>query len=130
MHTDRRRLYQCVVNLVSNAVKFTRHGRISVKVSLIRENDEPAGRQQVVIAVADTGIGIREEDMAKLFSSFVRLPLPDGMLVKGTGLGLYLVKKIATDILAGTVSVTSMHGQGSEFRLTVPVVLSQDGDVL
>jgi signal transduction histidine kinase len=75
----------------------------------------------VTISITDTGIGILEEDMPKLFCSFVRLTLPDDMQVKGTGLGLYLVKKIVTDVLGGTVSATSVYGQGSEFCLNVPV---------
>jgi PAS domain S-box-containing protein len=121
LHTDRRRLYQCVVNLLGNAVKFTRQGKITLKTELVRDHDAPSGQERVAISIADTGIGIREEDMPKLFCSFVRLTLPEDMQVKGTGLGLYLVKKIVTDVLGGAVSATSVYGQGSEFRLTVPV---------
>jgi PAS domain S-box-containing protein len=115
MRIDRRRLYQCVVNLLGNAVKFTRAGTITIRAV------RAAGQDLVTIAIRDTGIGIKEEDLCKLFVSFVRLELPEDMQVKGTGLGLYLVKKIATEILGGTVGVTSVHGQGSEFSLTVPV---------
>ncbi len=121
LHADRRRLYQCVVNLLGNAAKFTRQGMITVKAELVRAPDAQPGQEQVVISVTDTGIGIREEDLPKLFCSFVRLTLPEDMQVKGTGLGLYLVKKIVTDVLGGTVSATSVYGQGSEFCLTVPV---------
>lgn len=121
LHADRRRLYQCVVNLLGNAAKFTRQGLITVKARLVQDPGGHAGREQVVISITDTGIGIREEDLPKLFCSFVRLPLPEDMQVKGTGLGLYLVKKIVTDVLGGTVSATSVYGQGSEFCLTVPV---------
>ena len=121
LHTDRRRLYQCVVNLLGNAAKFTRQGMITVKAGLVGGPDIQPGEEQVAISITDTGIGIREEDMPKLFCSFVRLTLPEDMPVKGTGLGLYLVKKIATDVLGGTVSATSVYGQGSEFCLTVPV---------
>ena len=121
LHADRRRLYQCVVNLLGNAVKFTRQGMISVKAELVRVSEAQPGQEQVIISITDTGIGIREEDLPKLFCSFVRLTLPEDMQVKGTGLGLYLVKKIVTDVLGGTVSATSVYGQGSEFCLTVPV---------
>lgn len=121
LHTDRRRLYQCVVNLFGNAAKFTRQGMVTIKAELVRDLDSQPGRDWVTISITDTGIGIREEDMPKLFCSFVRLTLPDDMQVKGTGLGLYLVKKIVTDVLGGTVSATSVYGQGSEFCLTVPV---------
>ena len=119
MHTDKRRLYQCLVNLIGNAAKFTRQGTITIRVAVLPGQ---TGSEQVAISVQDTGIGIREEDLPKLFASFVRLPLPEDMQAKGTGLGLYLVKKIATEILMGTVSVSSVYGQGSEFVLTVPVV--------
>jgi len=121
LHTDRRRLYQCVVNLLGNAVKFTRQGMISVKAELVRGHNTQPGKERVAISITDTGIGIREEDMPKLFGSFVRLTLPEDMQVKGTGLGLYLVKKIVTEVLGGTVSATSVYGQGSTFCLTVPV---------
>lgn len=120
MHSDRRRLYQCLVNLLGNAAKFTRAGTITVAAALAAGIGGETGQEMVAITIRDTGIGIREEDLPKLFTSFVRLPLPEDMQAKGTGLGLYLVKKIATEILGGTVSVTSVHGQGSEFCLTVP----------
>ena len=120
MHADRKRLFQCVVNLLGNAVKFTRQGAITVKAELVRDTKAP-GAERVIISVIDTGIGIREEDLSKLFSSFVRLPLPEDMQVKGTGLGLYLVKKIVTEILGGTVGVSSTIGQGSTFSISIPV---------
>lgn len=121
LHSDRRRLYQCVVNVLGNAGKFTRQGMISIKARLVQSPDVQSGQKWVAISISDTGIGIREEDLPKLFGSFVRLTLPEDMQVKGTGLGLYLVKKIVTDVLGGKVSVASVYGQGSEFCLTVPV---------
>lgn len=121
MLTDRRRLCQCVVNLLGNAAKFTRAGKITLKVAGFVDNERPKRQEMVAISVIDTGIGIKEEDLPKLFASFVRLTLPEDMLVKGTGLGLYLVKKIVTEILGGTVSVASVYGRGSEFCLIVPV---------
>lgn len=121
MQTDRRRLYQCLVNLLNNAIKFTRQGTITVDVALVGEDERPGGQEMVAISIRDTGIGIKEEDLPKLFASFVRLALPEDMQVKGTGLGLYLVRKIANEILGGTVSVVSEYGQGSEFCLVIPV---------
>jgi len=122
MYTDRRRLYQCLINLVGNAVKFTRTGTITVKAGLAQGSGE-----MVVISVRDSGIGIHEEDLPKLFTSFLRLQLPDDMQAKGTGLGLYLVRKIASEILDGTVSATSVYGQGSEFTLAIPARLARNG---
>lgn len=127
MRTDRRRLYQCVVNLLGNAVKFTRQGTITVKAAPVDGQDRPMdGLGLVAISVTDTGIGIKEEDLPRLYTSFVRLPLPEDMQAKGTGLGLYLVKKIVTEILGGTVDTMSVHGQGSTFTLTVPVQKQKD----
>ncbi len=126
MHTDRRRLLQCMVNLASNAVKFTETGKISVRTVFVKSSDV-LSPDVVEIVVSDTGIGMKEEDLAKLFSAFTRIPSPLSMKVRGTGLGLYLVKKIATEILSGAVTVQSVFGQGSSFRLRIPVTLKQGG---
>lgn len=112
LNTDKKRLLQCLINLLSNGVKFTEEGGIRLTVT---ERDEA-----VAIAVADTGIGIAENDLPKLFEAFERLDTHLRVKVGGTGLGLYLTKKITTDLLRGEVSVQSKAGQGSIFTLTVP----------
>ena len=99
--TDRKRILQCILNLLSNAVKFTIKGEIKVAAH------EADGIME--IAVKDTGIGIKEEDMPRLFGSFVRLDTPLKVTTAGTGLGLYLTKKIATELLNGSVSVESKY---------------------
>lgn len=126
MHTDRRRLLQCVMNLLSNAVKFTERGRISLKANLITFSDfGKTTTGQVLnfleITVEDTGIGIQEKDLAKLFQPFVRIDSPLKSKVLGSGLGLYLTKKIATEILKGGIEVSSKPGQGSIFTLRIPI---------
>ncbi len=128
MHTDRRRLLQCLVNLVSNAVKFTERGKITIAaglVSTLKEEVQPeySAKDVVRISVTDTGIGMKKEDLPKLFSAFTRIPSPLSIKVKGTGLGLYLVKKIATEILMGDVAVQSTLGEGSSFCLRIPIKL-------
>lgn len=70
--------------------------------------------------VADTGIGISEEDLPRLFSPFVRLESPLWSKVTGTGLGLYLTKKLVSEVLKGQVAVTSRSGEGSTFSIRVP----------
>jgi PAS domain S-box-containing protein len=109
---DERRIVQVIVNLLSNAVKFTpRGGRVSVDVQ--------EGPASVSIAVSDTGIGIAPEDQAQLFQAFRQL---DSSLTRkegGTGLGLYLVKRI-TELHGGLVSVESTPGAGSVFRVALP----------
>ncbi|HXC92767.1 MAG TPA: ATP-binding protein, partial [Geobacteraceae bacterium] len=130
MHTDRRRLLQCVLNLLSNAVKYTEKGTISIVVNLVKgricgEMNEPPPdfeRDFVEISVEDTGIGIREEDKAKIFKPFMRLDsklLPN---VHGTGLGLYLTRKLVTETLKGDITFTSEYGSGSRFVLHLPLL--------
>jgi signal transduction histidine kinase len=117
MQTDRTRLLQCLLNLVSNAVKFTERGRITICAEI------PEGSDKLEISVTDTGIGIGEEDLDKIYSPFVRLDSPLKTTVPGTGLGLYLTRKLVKDLLCGDITVTSTPGTGSRFVLTVPINL-------
>ena len=113
---DERRMVQVLVNLLTNAVKFTpRGGRVSLGV------EESA--RGVVIEVRDTGIGIAPADQVHLFEAFRQV---DSSLTRhkgGTGLGLYLVKRL-TELHGGTVQVESQPGHGSAFRVTLPRVTS------
>ncbi|MBI5376917.1 MAG: PAS domain S-box protein [Candidatus Schekmanbacteria bacterium] len=121
MHTDRRRLLQCIINLISNAVKFTEKGSISIKTQFSHTNGAPSDSVEIIIA--DTGIGIKEEDIPKLFFPFVRIHTPLSSTIPGTGLGLYLSKKIAVEILKGDIAVKSRYNDGSVFTLKAPVTL-------
>jgi signal transduction histidine kinase/sensor domain CHASE-containing protein len=112
LKTDRKRLLQCILNYLSNAVKFTEKGQVTLLA------EEKGGT--IELKVTDTGIGIKEEDLPMLFQSFVRLESPLKMTVSGTGLGLYLTKKLVTEVLGGEVSVTSSYGKGSTFALRIP----------
>jgi len=114
MHTDRRRLLQCLMNLVSNALKYTEQGGVRVDI----QQDTP--KDTVTISVTDTGIGIAEDDQAKLFQAFSRIPSAYSAGIQGTGLGLYLTKKIVLEILWGTIKVTSEPNQGSSFSICIP----------
>ena len=75
------------------------------------------------ISVTDTGIGIREEDLPRLFKPFVRLVSPMQSVVPGTGLGLYLTRKLAVEILQGDIELTSECGKGSRFTIKIPMRL-------
>lgn len=112
---DRRRILQCLLNLVSNAVKFTDKGTITIDTALSGEG------RILEIGVADTGIGLTPEDAQKLFAPFFRVSTPTRQLVPGTGLGLYLSKKLVQDVLGGDILVESAFGEGSRFVLKVPV---------
>lgn len=111
VESDERRTKQILVNFISNAVKFTDRGEIGIKI--VKKD------KTVEISVRDSGIGIRKEDMNKLFNSFSRIPIKD-RTIEGTGLGLYLSKKIA-DLLGGDIKAESEFGKGSVFTLTLPL---------
>jgi len=111
LYTDRKRLLQCILNYLSNAVKYSEHGTIIVAV---RDTGD-----EVEVVVRDTGIGIAEDALPRLFQPFERIESPLRIKNPGTGLGLYLCKKIATEMLEGAVSVESRPEVGSTFRLRV-----------
>jgi len=123
MHMDRRRLLQCVLNLLSNALKFTEHGGLTVETRIMPCPGEALEAGVAEISVTDTGIGIREEDLPKMFQPFVRLASPLQATVPGTGLGLYLTRKLAAEVLKGDILLTSEYGKGSRFTLRIPVRL-------
>ncbi len=108
---DRKRLYQCILNYLSNAVKFTETGTITVSCTKHEANGD------VDINVSDTGIGISKENLEKLFNPFVRIDSHLRTKALGTGLGLYLTKKLTTEILNGTVEAQSQLGKGSTFSI-------------
>lgn len=112
MKSDRRRMLECTVNLLSNAAKYTEEGKITIDVK--RSGEE------IEVSVSDTGIGIAEEDMDKLFMPFERLNSHLRTQTPGTGLGLYLCKSLSREVLGGDVSVRSEPGKGSTFTLRVP----------
>ena len=110
--SDRNRVRQVLVNLAGNAVKFTEKGGVTVLV-------EEAGRSARV-AVRDTGPGIRPEDLGRLFQFFSRVTSPDRPVREGTGLGLYLSRRLV-DLLGGEIGARSEPGRGSEFAFTLPL---------
>jgi PAS domain S-box-containing protein len=130
VRTDRRRLLQCVINLMSNALKFTETGGITVETS--REIDATKGPSwlegmPVCIAVHDTGIGIAAEDIPRLFQPFVRLESPIKTTVPGTGLGLYLTRKLVAEVLRGNILCSSTVGVGSTFTICIPERTDEEG---
>ncbi len=116
IESDRRRIKQILVNLLSNALKFTDKGEIKVKIA--------AKDKMVEIAVRDSGIGIKKEDRDKIFIAFGQIPNPD-RIAEGTGLGLYLSKKNA-NLLGGDIMLESEFGKGSVFTLILPLKYKED----
>lgn len=114
VRADQRALTQIVLNLANNAIKFTEKG--FVRLELCRQEKGGAFAE---ISVTDSGIGIKPEDQARLFNAFVRAEGPPGRHEQGTGLGLYLSRKLAGR-LGGSIQCESRYGGGSRFTLTVP----------
>ena len=115
MHSDVTRIRQVLLNLLSNAAKFTEQGAVTLTV-----DREPDG--WVRFAVTDTGIGMTQEQLAKLFQRFQQADASTTRQFGGTGLGLALTKAFAT-LLGGDVTVTSQPGQGSTFMVRLPASL-------
>ena len=114
---DPRRLKQILINLLSNAVKFTyEKGKVALKVNTNPEQD------RIEFSVIDTGIGIAQEDIGRLFQPFVQLDSTLNRQFDGTGLGLTLVQKLA-DLHGGSVEVESEPGRGSRFTIFLPLGL-------
>lgn len=121
MSADRQRLLQCVRNLLNNAAKFTDKGGVTVEAGIITGSGETPQAELVEIVVSDSGIGISEADLARIFAPFHRIVIPGRGIVPGTGLGLFLTRKITTEILKGDIVVSSEQGKGSRFALRIPV---------
>lgn len=109
---DEIRIKQILNNLLSNAVKYTEKGNVTFSVKGIQDEEGFS----LLISVKDTGIGIKEEDMNNLFSSFQRLELSKNRHIEGTGLGLNITK-LLVELMDGTISVESEYGKGSCFTV-------------
>ncbi len=116
--SDESKISQIVRNLISNALKFTQIGSVTVSAHLTDNGTA------VAFAVKDTGIGIAPEDLDRIFQEFEQVENPVQRNVKGTGLGLSLSRKLAT-LLSGRLEVGSVPGAGSCFTLTVPIDASR-----
>jgi signal transduction histidine kinase len=111
---DSLRLKQILLNLLSNACKFTKEGEVALRVRKVAD-----GRDWVELAVADTGIGLTAEQQAKLFQEFTQADSLTARRYGGTGLGLALSRKLAR-MMGGDVTVTSEPGKGSVFTVRLP----------
>ncbi len=116
LNSDPYRLQQCLINLVGNAIKFTQQGHVNVRVSLEHQDDTPL----ISFAVEDTGIGIAPDRQEAIFESFTQADGGTSRQYGGTGLGLSITKQL-TDLLGGSLNLSSELGQGACFTLRVPV---------
>jgi len=122
IEADKQRMKQILFNLINNAIKFSKTEGGTVKV-ISRKNGGTA-----LISVSDTGIGIREEDMGKLFKEFEQINPEITRKYGGTGLGLAISKKL-TELHGGTIMVESRYGKGTTFTFMLPIEARELGDV-
>jgi len=119
--TDEKRLRQVLINLLGNAIKFTDQGTVTLRIDVLESSDDWVALH---ILVADTGVGIAEENLAKLFQAFEQVGDRQRQS-EGTGLGLAISQRIV-QLMGSSIQVKSQLGQGSEFFFTVEVPLAQD----
>jgi signal transduction histidine kinase len=111
INNDRRRVEQVLINLVNNAIKFSEHGKVSIECQ-VRNG-------WLETSVHDTGIGIKAEDMDRLFKPFQQIDIGLARGHEGTGLGLSICKRLVT-AMGGAITVESRWGVGSTFTFTLP----------
>ncbi len=112
---DEIRIKQILLNILSNAIKFTREGHIHFNATCTHEN----GKALLQFTVSDTGMGIKQADLDRLFLQFERFDTKKNRNIEGTGLGLAITKQLC-DMMHGTISVESVVGRGSTFTVTIP----------
>ena len=116
LYGDEIRIRQVMLNIVNNAIKYTKKGHVDILVTYRKKDD---GMIDLVVSVSDTGIGIKEEDKDKVFKSFYRLNEKINRNIEGTGLGLHITKRLLT-MMDGRITFNSVYEKGSVFTLTVP----------
>ena len=115
LYGDSVRIKQCILNLLTNAIKYTEKGSVTFSVDFSKEDEENI---QLTIHVIDTGCGIKEEDMQKLFDPFERIEEGKNRTIEGSGLGMSIVRRIL-DMMNTKLDVKSTYGQGSDFSFTI-----------
>ena len=114
LYGDKVRVKQVILNILTNAIKYTKQGFIEFKVSSIQKD----GVCRLIISVEDSGIGIKAESINKLFTKFERLDIEKNNTIEGTGLGLAITKKLL-ELMGGQIVVQSVYGKGSKFTIAL-----------
>ena len=125
MHADQMRLRQALLNLVSNANKFTEKGTITIAAHQGQENS----RDWITLAVTDTGIGMTPEQMGKLFQEFSQASSSTASKYGGTGLGLVISRRFC-QMMGGDITVESELGRGSTFTIRLPRIVDAPKEVV
>lgn len=116
LYGDNVRIKQVMVNLANNAVKFTKEGNVHVKIDFLQTAEDMI---ELIVSITDTGSGIKESDMDKLFQSFQQLDSKRNRNIEGTGLGLAICRQLVT-LMKGKIHVDSIYGKGSTFSFVIP----------
>lgn len=117
-HGDEGRIKQILINILNNAVKFTKKGYIKLSIEG-RPSDAEAATELLTFKIKDTGCGIRQENLEKIFENFKQVDAKRNRSVEGTGLGLAITKQLV-ELMKGTIEVSSVYGEGTEFTVTLP----------
>ncbi|GHV68605.1 hypothetical protein AGMMS49928_08530 [Spirochaetia bacterium] len=123
---DEKRIGQIITNLLNNALKYTREGGVILRV--VRAPGKTDDEDLIRISVEDTGIGIKEDAISRLFTAFEQLDLVRNKQVQGTGLGLAITKRLCA-MMDGEIKVASEYNRGSVFTITLPLKRGSHGDL-
>ena len=128
LHADATKVRQILVNLLSNAAKFTEHGTIMLRARRAERPlaDDEAGESVIVFEVADTGIGIAADQFERIFDAFAQAKTPSAHKIQGTGLGLAISRHYSR-MMGGDLTVASQPGAGSIFTVTLPTSVVNHG---
>lgn len=119
---DKGKVKEIINNLLTNSIKYTDEGEISLKITCV--NDLNKNICNLIISCQDTGKGIKEENISRLFTKFDRLDVEKNTTTEGTGLGLAITKGL-TDMMGGKINVQSQYGKGSIFMVTIPQTIAE-----
>ncbi|MBR1603876.1 MAG: response regulator [Synergistaceae bacterium] len=127
LYGDQDHIRQILTNLLDNAIKYTEHGSIAMRVSGgLEERSDGEKRVNLKFIVEDTGLGIREQDLKRLFQSFQRVNLTETQNIQGAGLGLTLIRYLL-ELMGGKIEVASEYGKGTVFTVYLIQQLAKDG---
>ncbi len=124
LYGDEIRVRQIITNILNNAVKYTSEGFVKLSASLVQGLDG----KELCLSVTDSGVGIKDEDIGRLFDSFEQLDIEKNRGIIGTGLGLAITKRLC-EMMNGRITVESSYGVGSTFRVYLPLVLGNPDEV-